>query len=115
MKKILISVLAVSALSAAALPAMAAPLQGQVTKLFDGDSFIFQPAGGGTPLEIRLKDIDAPEICQPGGAECLERTSHRSVGAHHGGGDGEQLGAVARLDDRGQQQRGDKGFHQPGR
>lgn len=52
--------------------ALAAPLQGQVTKLFDGDSFVFQPAGGGKPLEIRLKDIDAPEICQAGGPEARD-------------------------------------------
>ncbi|MBT9487342.1 MAG: thermonuclease family protein [Rubrivivax sp.] len=63
------NLLAVALLAATllALPAVAAPLQGQVTKLFDGDSFIFQPAGGGKPLEVRLKDIDAPEICQAGG------------------------------------------------
>lgn len=60
-----------AALLAPAL-ALAAPLQGQVTKLFDGDSFVFQPAGGGKPLEIRLKDIDAPEICQAGGPEARD-------------------------------------------
>lgn len=51
----------------AAAPALAASLQGKVTKVFDGDSLLFQPSGGGKPLELRLKDIDAPEICQPGG------------------------------------------------
>lgn len=51
----------------AATPALAATLQGKVTRVFDGDSLLFQPAGGGKPLEVRLKDIDAPEICQPGG------------------------------------------------
>jgi endonuclease YncB( thermonuclease family) len=53
----------------AAPPAFGASLQGKVTKVFDGDSLLFQPAGGGKPLELRLKDIDAPEICQPGGPE----------------------------------------------
>lgn len=52
--------------------ATAAPLQGKVVRVFDGDSFAFQAEGGGKPIEIRLKDIDAPEICQPGGAESRE-------------------------------------------
>lgn len=56
----------------AAAPAFAAPLQGKVTKVFDGDSLLFQPAGGGKPIEVRLKDIDAPEICQPGGADARD-------------------------------------------
>lgn len=56
----------------AAAPAFAASLQGKVTKVFDGDSLLFQPAGGGKPLEVRLKDIDAPEICQPGGADARD-------------------------------------------
>ena len=61
-----------AALFALVVPASAAPLQGQVIKVFDGDSFAFQPAGGGKPLEIRLKDIDAPEICQAGGPEARD-------------------------------------------
>ncbi len=56
----------------AAAPAFAASLQGKVTKVFDGDSLLFQPAGGGKPIELRLKDIDAPEICQPGGTEARD-------------------------------------------
>lgn len=50
-------------------PVQAETLQGKVVKVFDGDSFLFQGPGGGKPLEIRLKDIDAPESCQPGGPE----------------------------------------------
>jgi endonuclease YncB( thermonuclease family) len=64
--------LLVTALFALALPTGAAPLQGKVVKVFDGDSFVFQPAGGGRALEVRLKDIDAPEICQPGGPEARD-------------------------------------------
>lgn len=56
-------------LLSAAVPVFAATLQGKVTQVFDGDSLLFQPAGGGKPLEVRLQDIDAPEICQPGGTE----------------------------------------------
>jgi endonuclease YncB( thermonuclease family) len=62
----------------AAAPAFAATLQGQVSKVFDGDSLLFQPAGGGKPIEVRLKDIDAPEICQPGGAEAREFLRERT-------------------------------------
>ena len=63
--------LRVTALLAAAgwAPAAADTLQGKVVKVFDGDSFLFQGPGGGKPVEIRLKDIDAPESCQPGGPE----------------------------------------------
>jgi micrococcal nuclease len=56
----------------AVTPAFAATLQGKVIKVFDGDSLLFQPAGGGKPLEVRLADIDAPEICQPGGPEARD-------------------------------------------
>lgn len=52
--------------------ASAATLQGKVVRVFDGDSFAFQADGGGKPIEIRLKDIDAPEICQPGGTDSRE-------------------------------------------
>jgi micrococcal nuclease len=53
-------------------PAFAATLQGKVTKVFDGDSLLFQPGGGAKPIEVRLKDIDAPEICQPGGTDARD-------------------------------------------
>jgi endonuclease YncB( thermonuclease family) len=52
--------------------AFAAPLQGKVVRVFDGDSVAFQADGGGKPVEIRLKDIDAPEICQAGGTEARD-------------------------------------------
>jgi endonuclease YncB( thermonuclease family) len=53
-------------------PSFAATLQGKVLRVFDGDSVEFQPEGGGKPIEVRLKDIDAPESCQPGGPEARE-------------------------------------------
>jgi len=55
------------------LPALAAVLQGTVTQVIDGDSLVFQPEGDAKPLEVRLKDIDAPEACQAGGPESRER------------------------------------------
>ncbi len=78
MKRLLCAVLLITA-----APAFAATLQGKVGKVFDGDSLLVQPAGGGKPIEVRLKDIDAPEICQPGGTEAreflLERTRDATV------------------------------------
>ncbi len=55
-----------------ALPAQAADphggrgVQGVVSKVTDGDSLWLTPAGK-PPIEVRLRDIDAPESCQPWG------------------------------------------------
>ena len=40
-----------------------------VTRVTDGDSLWLEPAAGGAPVELRLQDIDAPEICQAWGVE----------------------------------------------
>ena len=56
----------------AALGAAAATLPGRVEKVIDGDSLVFRPDAGGAALEVRLKDIDAPEGCQDGGPEARE-------------------------------------------
>ena len=53
------------------LPAAAAPaatLQGVVTQVNDGDTLRFTPQGQAA-IDVRLRDIDAPERCQPWGAE----------------------------------------------
>ncbi|MEO7245211.1 MAG: thermonuclease family protein, partial [Rubrivivax sp.] len=54
--------------AAAAAPG-AASLTGQITRIVDGDSVYFRAAPDAPPLELRLAGIDAPEGCQPGGAE----------------------------------------------
>jgi endonuclease YncB( thermonuclease family) len=41
---------------------------GVVTHIPDGDTLWVQPDGGGVPRKLRLQGIDAPEICQAGGA-----------------------------------------------
>lgn len=52
----------------AAAPLHAATLSGVVKRVTDGDSFsLDQP--GQPPLQVRISSIDAPEICQPWGAE----------------------------------------------
>ncbi len=44
-------------------------LQGTVVRVTDGDSLWLEPSSPGAALELRLQDIDAPEICQPWGPE----------------------------------------------
>ena len=43
-------------------------VQGVVSKVTDGDS-LWLTATGKKPIEVRLRDIDAPESCQPWGAQ----------------------------------------------
>ncbi|MFT3820107.1 MAG: thermonuclease family protein [Rubrivivax sp.] len=47
----------------------AAGVSGTVTAVLDGNTLTVTPNGGGKPVELRLAGIDAPEICQEGGAE----------------------------------------------
>ncbi|MDP1902301.1 MAG: thermonuclease family protein [Rubrivivax sp.] len=60
-------------LAGSAAPAAARAVQGVVTRVGDGDSLSFAPAGQAA-FELRLRDIDAPELCQPGGEE-----AHRAL------------------------------------
>ena len=56
---------------AAAAPRRAAPepaLQGVVTQVMDGNTLAFTPAGQAA-VTVRLRDVEAPEPCQPWGAE----------------------------------------------
>lgn len=61
----------------------AAPFEGVVTYVGDGDSLWIRPLAGGEPVEVRLQGIDAPEICQPHGREAREALAalalHRQV------------------------------------
>lgn len=100
-------------LQAVERPALAAPprpssagVMGTVTSVVDGDSLWVTPTGGGKPIEVRLAGIDAPEICQDGGAESkaflaelvLKQPVRLVIGNGHGGGDhdlhGRTLGTV---------------------
>ncbi|HZF81192.1 MAG TPA: thermonuclease family protein [Rubrivivax sp.] len=47
------------------------PVQGTVGRVVDGDTLWFMPAGQ-APVVVRLRDIDAPEICQPWGPEAKQ-------------------------------------------
>lgn len=98
--------LAVPAAQAAAPRGSAKAVMGTVTSVVDGDSLWVTPAGGGKPIEVRLAGIDAPEICQDGGAESkaylaelvLKQPVRLVIGNGHGGGDhdlhGRTLGTV---------------------
>ncbi len=41
---------------------------GEVTYVVDGDTVHVRPEAGGKPVKVRMQGIDAPEICQDGGA-----------------------------------------------
>lgn len=65
----------------AAAPAKAAAtkaVQGIVTQVTDGDTLWLKPADG-KPIEVRLRDIDAPEICQPWGDDARRALSELTL------------------------------------
>lgn len=80
---------ALTALAALALPcapalaqqprAEPAPVNGVVTRIVDGDTLHVTPAGR-PPVTVRLRDIDAPEICQPHGPEARAALQDYALG-----------------------------------
>jgi endonuclease YncB( thermonuclease family) len=70
---------AVAAWPAGAAPAKAAGIEGVVAKVIDGDSLVVQPKAG-APIEVRLRDMDAPEICQAGGPEAKAMLERLALG-----------------------------------
>jgi endonuclease YncB( thermonuclease family) len=77
--------------------------QGTVSRVSDGDTLWLRPAGGGKPLKLRMKGIDAPELCQAGGPEsrqALEQLAlHREVQVEpHGRDDHGRVLGVLRID-----------------
>lgn len=51
-----------------------------VTHVGDGDSIYVRPLDGGKPFSIRLHGVDAPEICQQGGAASRAALERRAKG-----------------------------------
>lgn len=81
----MLAVLAAAALLTWGFPACASALSkgmwwGVVTYVVDGDTVRVRPAGGGKPVSIRIDGIDAPEICQPGGATSRDALKGRALG-----------------------------------
>ncbi len=64
----------------AAGPSKAPPkaVQGMVTHVTDGDTLWLKPAEG-KPIEVRLRDIDAPELCQPWGEDSRKALSELAL------------------------------------
>lgn len=48
-----------------------------VTHVTDGDTVWVRPARGGRPVQVRLLDVDAPELCQPFGAQARHALERR--------------------------------------
>ena len=61
--------LAPAAPAAAAAPPATPSIDGSVLRVVDGDTLWLLPAQGSLPFAVRLRGIDAPEICQPWGPE----------------------------------------------
>jgi micrococcal nuclease len=53
-------------------------LQGLVSHVSDGDTLTLTPPNQ-APLQVRLRDIDAPEICQPWGEEARRALSELAL------------------------------------
>lgn len=52
--------------------------QGQVVAVMDGDTLVLRVPSG-PPVTVRLRDIDAPEICQPWGVEARNALSELAL------------------------------------
>lgn len=74
-------------------------VHGVVSKVQDGDSLWLKPADG-PPIVVRLRDIDAPELCQAWGDEARRALADLALGkaavlrSHGRDSHGRTLGAV---------------------
>lgn len=69
-------------LVACAAAAQAREFDASVTHITDGDTLWVRTAPGRKAQQLRLQGIDAPELCQPGGAQAREALQ-RHVHAQH--------------------------------
>ena len=65
--------------AAAQSKSRAVPIEGVINRIIDGDSLVVQPEDK-PPIEVRLRDIDAPEICQDYGAEAKKELERLALG-----------------------------------
>jgi endonuclease YncB( thermonuclease family) len=57
-------------------------LEGVVVRVSDGDTFWLRTKSDKHPLRVRLHGIDAPELCQSGGAEARQALEALVLGRH---------------------------------
>jgi endonuclease YncB( thermonuclease family) len=62
---------------ACAAPAAPRSFEGVVTSVSDGDTVRVRPVTGGAPVAVRLEGIDAPELCQPYGAQARDALANQ--------------------------------------
>lgn len=81
MKSLFIPALAVAAaLAVHGVPAAAPGIDATVTRVIDGDTLVVTPAKGGAAVQVRLLDIDAPELCQEWGEESRRYLGEQVMG-----------------------------------
>lgn len=77
----LAAAVAIAAAQGACGAATAAVVEGVVRYVIDGDTLVLLPdAPAGPPIRLRLRGIDAPEICQSGGVEARDAIAQRVLG-----------------------------------
>lgn len=70
----------VDAALASKAPAHTQTRTGVVSRVVDGDTLWVKTQSSSKPLKVRLLGIDAPEICQSGGAASREALRQRVIG-----------------------------------
>ena len=53
---------------------------GVVTRVIDGDTLWVKTGSDGALLKVRIHGVDAPEICQPGGAQARDALKRQVFG-----------------------------------
>ena len=76
---VIVATLTLSA-PAFALASSDAVWNGVVTYVVDGDTVRVRPPDGSKPVSIRIKGIDAPEICQSGGIAARDALKRKVLG-----------------------------------
>lgn len=67
---------------AAKAPAPPVEISGQVSRVVDGDTLWLRTGSDEPPLVVRIEGIDAPEACQPGGAEATAALGELVLNRH---------------------------------
>ena len=57
-------------------------LTGMVSRVVDGDTLWLKTAADEQPIVVRIEGIDAPESCQPGGAEATAALAEMALNRH---------------------------------